>query len=108
MVGGKSWPRSFVKDEGNLLGQVKYKEYGELFHVSYSLQRHLEMIFRVHSMSATMSDTHVGRGSHFGMWRNPLQEGEMFREKLSGSLLTSVLCPSTPRQVCVGKRQDHL
>ena len=44
------------------------------------------MIFHVHSMSATMSDTHLGRGSHFSMWRNPLHEGEMFREKLSGSL----------------------
>lgn len=108
MVGGKSWPRSFVKDEGKLLGQVKYKEYGELFHVSYSLQRHLEMIFHVHSMSATMSATHVGRGSHLGMWRNPLHEGETFREKLSGSPLSSVLCPSIPRQVCAGKCQDHL
>ena len=44
------------------------------------------MIFRVHSMSATMSDTQLGRGSHFSTWRNPLHEGEMFREKLSGSL----------------------
>ena len=66
------------------------------------------MIFHVHSMSATMSDTHLGRGSHFSMWRNPLHAGESPGRNCLALWLMSVLCPSIPHQVCVGKRQDHL
>lgn len=76
VVGGKSWQPS--SDTCTSQGQTSWS--GEalriwwVYLVSWRLQRHVEMVFHAHPMSA--HDTDLGRGSHCSMWRNPLGPGE--------------------------------
>lgn len=76
------------------------------FLYSYSLQRHLEMIFHIHPILP--HDADLGRRRLFSPGKNRLGAGKCPVRNSQAFCLTFVLCPSFLWQVCAGKRWNPL